>query len=152
MLKATLQLEMAYPPNYHPIKNYAMFTCSNWTWASPGARGNICDQCGTDCFCDAKNGLLPRKRGRGGVVSPAPGSDAAAPLDAENAIPGAEEVNVGAGAEVEGEDKDDRGGDEVVGEGEAISTEVSEASSAEVSEDEVETWWHAGWDSDAEDA
>jgi len=74
--RRTLQhATMAYPPSYYPIKNLTQFRSGNWTWAPPGDRGNVCDYCGTHCFCDAKKGLLPRKRGAvvgvAGVVYPA---------------------------------------------------------------------------------
>jgi hypothetical protein len=34
----------------------------NWTWAPPGSKGNVCERCGTNCFCAANEGLLPRTR------------------------------------------------------------------------------------------
>ena len=67
---------MAYPPSYHPIKNISQFRSGNWMWAPPGARFNVCDHCGTHCFCDAEEGLLPRTRGAAvggaGVAAVAP--------------------------------------------------------------------------------
>ncbi len=74
---------MAYPPSYHPIKNFTQFRYGNWTWAPPGARGNVCDNCGTHCFCDAKEGLLPRKRRA--VVAPAV-VDTATPVAADAGV------------------------------------------------------------------
>jgi hypothetical protein len=53
---------MAYPPSYYPIANKAMFFHVNWTWAPPGTRGNVCELCGSHCFCAAKAGLLPKTR------------------------------------------------------------------------------------------
>ena len=91
----TLQhARMAYPPSYHPIKNLTQFRSGNWTWAPPGDRGNVCDFCGTHCFCDAEEGLLPRTRGAAaGLAAPvaalaanaaAPAADAAAPAVVED--------------------------------------------------------------------
>lgn len=40
-----------------------MFRHVNWTWAPPGSKGNVCERCGTNCFCAAQQGLLPRTRG-----------------------------------------------------------------------------------------
>jgi hypothetical protein len=54
---------MAYPPSYYPISNKTMFHHVNWTWAPPGANGNLCERCGTHCFCAAEAGLLPKTRG-----------------------------------------------------------------------------------------
>jgi hypothetical protein len=45
----------------------------------------VCDYCGTHCFCEAKKGLLPRKRGAvvASPVAAAPAVvDAAAPVAA----------------------------------------------------------------------
>ena len=74
--QGTLQhATMAYPPSYHPIKNISQFRSGNWMWAPPGARFNVCDHCGTHCFCDAEEGLLPRTRGAAvgaGVAAVAP--------------------------------------------------------------------------------
>ena len=39
-----------------------MFFHVNWTWAPPGTRGNVCELCGSHCFCAAKAGLLPKTR------------------------------------------------------------------------------------------
>jgi hypothetical protein len=39
-----------------------MFHHVNWTWAPPGCKGNVCEHCGTHCFCTAKLGLLPKTR------------------------------------------------------------------------------------------
>jgi len=40
-----------------------MFHHVNWTWAPPGSKGNVCERCGTNCFCAAEAGVLPRTRG-----------------------------------------------------------------------------------------
>jgi hypothetical protein len=87
--KHTAARKMAYPPSYHPIKNLTQFRSGNWTWAPPGARGNVCDNCGTHCFCDAKKGLLPRKRRAVvDVVDAAPPAAAeAAPAVVDDATP-----------------------------------------------------------------
>jgi hypothetical protein len=82
---------MAYPPSYHTIKNRTKFRSGNWIWAPPGSRWNACDYCGTDCFCDAEDGLLPRTRKRrapavGDAAAPA-GIDAAAPAVGDAAAP-----------------------------------------------------------------
>jgi hypothetical protein len=53
---------MAQPPSFYPVKNKTCFFHVNWTWAPPGTQGNICEQCGTHCFCAAKQGLLPKTR------------------------------------------------------------------------------------------
>jgi hypothetical protein len=49
----------------------------------------VCDNCGTHCFCDAKKGLLPRKRRAvvdvAGVAAPAVVDDAAPPAAADAA-------------------------------------------------------------------
>jgi hypothetical protein len=39
-----------------------MFHHVNWTWAPPGCKGNVCERCGSNCFCTAKLGLLPKTR------------------------------------------------------------------------------------------
>jgi hypothetical protein len=39
-----------------------MFHHVNWTWAPPGDKGNVCETCGSHCFCTAKLGLLPKTR------------------------------------------------------------------------------------------
>ncbi len=39
-----------------------MFHHVNWTWAPPGTKGNMCERCGTNCFCVAEAGLLPKTR------------------------------------------------------------------------------------------
>ena len=82
---------MAYPPSYHTIKNRTKFRSGNWIWAPPGSRWNACDYCGTDCFCDAEDGLLPRTLKRrapavGDAAAPAVG-DAAAPAGIDAAAP-----------------------------------------------------------------
>ena len=77
---------MAYPPSYHTIKNRTKFRSGNWIWAPPGSRWNACDYCGTDCFCDAEDGLLPRTRKR---RAPAVVGDAAAPVVVDTAPPAA---------------------------------------------------------------
>ena len=91
----TLQhVRMAYPPSYHPIKNLTQFRSGNWTWAAPGARGNVCDFCGTHCFCDAEEGLLPRTRGAAaGLAAPvALAANAAAPAAAPAVVNVVEDV------------------------------------------------------------
>ena len=51
----------------------------------------MCDYCGTHCFCEAKKGLLPRKRGAvggvAGVASPAVAVAHAAVLNIDAAAP-----------------------------------------------------------------
>jgi hypothetical protein len=53
---------MAFPPTFYPVTNKTMFRHVNWTWAPPGAQGNVCVRCGSNCFCAAEAGLLPRTR------------------------------------------------------------------------------------------
>jgi hypothetical protein len=61
----------------------------------------VCDFCGTHCFCDAENGLLPRKRravvNAAGVAAPS-AVDAAAVAVVDNAADAAPAV-VDAGAD-----------------------------------------------------
>jgi hypothetical protein len=58
----TATTEGNVPAYRYPVKNLASFTHSNWTWAAPGTKGNVCDCCGTLCFCIATAGLLSRTR------------------------------------------------------------------------------------------
>lgn len=39
-----------------------MFHHVNWTWVPPGGKGNVCERCGSHCFCTAESGLLPKTR------------------------------------------------------------------------------------------
>jgi len=53
---------MAYPRDHYPVHNNGMYHHVNWTWAPPGAKGNVCENCGTHCFCADVVALLPRTR------------------------------------------------------------------------------------------
>lgn len=63
---------MAYPHSYYPIANKKMYHHVNWTWAPPGAKGNICERCGSHCFCAAEAGLLPKTRSSSVAVQQEP--------------------------------------------------------------------------------
>ena len=39
-----------------------MFHHVNWTWVPPGGKGNVCERCGSHCFCTAESGLMPKTR------------------------------------------------------------------------------------------